>query len=71
MTTDDILRDLRAAKASLDGIRDAEVRAIVAAAASCDAVLVPSEFATRPTIMLPTAMYDRIGALFPILKSEK
>lgn len=70
-TTDDMLREIRATRAALDRRRDAELRALVAAAVSCDAVIMPTEFATRPTIMLPTTMYDRICALFPILKSEK
>lgn len=64
------IEDLRAAKASLDGIRDAEVRALVAAAATVDALIIPSELVTRPTIMLPTAMYERMRDLFPIMKTE-
>lgn len=64
-TSDDILRDLRAAKAKLDGINDDGLRALGVAAAASGALILPSEFATRPTIMLPTKMHARLRDLFP------
>ena len=65
MSPDEILRDIRAAKAELDRIEDDGLRALGMAAAASGAAILPSEFAPRPTILLPPRMYARLKDLFP------
>ncbi len=56
---------LRAAKASLDDINDEEIRAVVALAAGSGIRIMPSGFAPRPVLIVPSAMYERLRKLLP------